>query len=165
MEKRAFDKWEPLIAASLVKEFEGLRLEAYLCPAGIPTIGYGHTGGVRLGERITKEHADQLLTKDLTKIALALKAFVKVPVTGGQYRALLSLAFNVGDVARTCPKLLKALNSGDVEGAAREFLDVGMMKKRNAQGEIVRDEQGRPVYIQSAGLARRRKREAEVFAS
>lgn len=50
MEKRDFSKWEPLIAAALVKEFEGLRLEAYLCPAGVPTIGYGHTGGRTPGD-------------------------------------------------------------------------------------------------------------------
>ncbi len=148
MEKRAFDKWEPLIAASLVKEFEGLRLEAYLCPAGIPTIGYGHTGGVRLGERITKEQADQLLTKDLTKIALALKAAVKVPVTEGQYRALMSFAYNVGAKAARDSTMLKYLNQGSVDAAGREF--------------------GRWIYANGRrleGLVNRRKRETEVFLS
>ena len=148
MEKRAFDKWEPLIAASLVKEFEGLRLEAYLCPAGIPTIGYGHTGGVHLGERITKEQADQLLTKDLTKIALALKLAIKVRVTEGQYRARMSFAYNVGAKAVRDSTMLKYLNQGSVDAAGREF--------------------GRWIYANGRrleGLVNRRKRETEVFLS
>ena len=148
MEKRAFDKWEPLIAASLVKEFEGLRLEAYLCPAGIPTIGYGHTGGVHLGERITKEQADQLLTKDLTKVALALKASIKVPVTEGQYRALMSFAYNVGAKVARDSTMLKYLNQGKVESAVAEFPRWVFANGRRLEG-----------------LANRRKREAEVFVS
>ena len=165
MEKRDFSKWEPLIAAALVKEFEGLRLEAYLCPAGVPTIGYGHTAGVRLGTQISADEADRLLTVDLERVRRQLAPAVKVPVTQGQFIALLSLGFNVGDVARKCPKLMAALNRGDVMTAAREFLDVGLVKKRDAAGNVVYDEAGRTVYVQSKGLVRRRRREAEVFAS
>ena len=58
-----------------------------------------------------------------------------------------------------------ALNRGDVMTAAREFLDVGLVKKRDAAGNVVYDEAGRTVYVQSKGLVRRRRREAEVFAS
>lgn len=148
MEKRDFSKWEPLIAAALVKEFEGLRLEAYLCPAGVPTIGYGHTSGVRLGTRISAEQADRFLTVDLERVRRQLASAVKVPVTRGQFIALLSLGFNVGDVARKCPRLMAALNRGDVMTAAREFLDVCTVK-----GKVL------------PGLVRRRAREAEVFAS
>lgn len=148
MEKRDFSKWEPLIAAALVKEFEGLRLEAYLCPAGVPTIGYGHTAGVRLGTRISAEQADRFLTVDLERVRRQLASAVKVPVTRGQFIALLSLGFNVGDVARKCPRLMAALNRGDVMTAAREFLDVCTVK-----GKVL------------PGLVRRRAREAEVFAS
>ena len=164
-EKRSFDRWEPMIAAGLVKEFEGLRLEAYLCPAGVPTIGYGHTHGVQLGTRISAEQADQLLTVDLGRVRRQLAPAVKVPVTRGQFIALLSLGFNVGDVGRKCPKLMAALNRGDVMTAAWEFLDVGLVKKRDAAGNVVYDEAGRTVYVQSKGLVRRRRREAEVFAS
>ena len=148
MEKRDFSKWEPLIAAALVKEFEGLCLEAYLCPAGVPTIGYGHTAGVRLGTRISAEQADRFLTVDLERVRRQLASAVKVPVTRGQFIALLSLGFNVGDVARKCPRLMAALNRGDVMTAAREFLDVCTVK-----GRVL------------PGLVRRRAREAEVFAS
>ena len=148
MEKRSFDRWEPMIAAGLVKEFEGLRLEAYLCPAGVPTIGYGHTSDVRLGTRISAEQADRFLTVDLERVRRQLASAVKVPVTRGQFIALLSLGFNVGDVARKCPRLMAALNRGDVMTAAREFLDVCTVK-----GKVL------------PGLVRRRAREAEVFAS
>lgn len=148
MEKRDFSKWEPLIAAALVKEFEGLRLEAYLCPAGVPTIGYGHTAGVRLGTRISAEQADQLLTVDLERVRLQLLQSVKVPVSEGQFKALLSFAFNFGAAAVKDSTLLKYLNAGKFEAAQREF--------------------SRWVYSKGErlpGLERRRKREAKVFAS
>lgn len=147
-EKRYFDRWEPLIAAGLVKEFEGLRLEAYLCPAGVPTIGYGHTAGVRLGTRISAEQADQLLTVDLERVRLQLMQSVKVPVSEGQFKALLSFAFNAGAAAVKDSTLLKYLNAGKFEAAAQEF--------------------SRWVYVRGKrlpGLARRRTREAAVFAS
>ena len=148
MEKRSFDRWEPMIAAGLVKEFEGLRLEAYLCPAGVPTIGYGHTAGVRLGTRISAEQADQLLTMDLERVRLQLLQSVKVPVSEGQFKALLSFAFNVGAAAVKDSTLLKYVNAGKFEAAEREF--------------------SRWVYSNDErlpGLVRRRTREAAVFAS
>lgn len=148
MEKRDFSKWEPLIAAALVKEFEGLRLEAYLCPAGVPTIGYGHTAGVRLGTRISAEQADQLLTVDLERVRLQLAPAVKVPVTRGQFIALLSFTFNVGVANAVDSSVVKYLNAGKFEAAAREF--------------------SRWVYSKGKrlpGLERRRAREAEVFSS
>lgn len=149
-EKRSFDRWEPMIAAGLVKEFEGLRLEAYLCPAGVPTIGYGHTAGVRLGTRVSAEQADQLLTVDLERVRLQLQLLqsVKVPVSEGQFKALLSFAYNVGVAAVKDSTLLKYLNAGKFEAAAREF--------------------SRWVYSKGKrlpGLERRRAREAEVFSS
>lgn len=147
-EKRYFDRWEPLIAASLVKELEGLRLEAYLCPAGVPTIGYGHTRGVKLGTRISAEQADQLLTVDLERVRLQLMQSVKVPVSEGQFKALLSFAYNFGAAAVKDSTLLKYVNAGKFEAAEREF--------------------SRWVYSKGErlpGLERRRKREAEVFAS
>ena len=45
----------------IIKKWEGLRLEAYLCPAGVPTIGWGHTKGVKLGDKITLEQAEDFL--------------------------------------------------------------------------------------------------------
>ena len=148
-EKREFRKWEALIAAPLIKEFEGLRLEAYRCPAGVLTIGWGHTGSdVEFGTRITAHQADQLLTLDMEKIKKQLIPAIKIAVTAGQFEALISLAFNVGAGAVIRSKLLSKLNAGHPEEAIKEFDDWN-----RCNGKV------------SAGLTRRRKAEAKVFAS
>lgn len=159
-EKRYFDRWEPLIAAALVKKFEGCRLEAYRCPAGIPTIGYGHTAGVRLGTRITEEKADQLLTVDLEHFARELRPSIKVPVSRGQFIALLSFTFNVGVANAANSSVVKYLNAGKPEAAARSFALWNKIKKT----EVVNGEKVTR-YVVSSGLERRRKAEAEVFAA
>ncbi len=145
---REFSRWEPMLAASLVKEFEGCSLEAYRCPAGVLTIGYGHTGDVEPGRRIDAHQADVILTSDLETTALRLRKAVTVPVTLGQFKAILSFAFNVGASACRDSTLLRKLNAGDLEGAAAEF-----PKWVYADGKKL------------AGLVTRRKREAEVFRS
>lgn len=145
---REFSKWEPMLAASLVKEFEGLELTAYRCPAGVLTIGYGHTKDVNPGERISSHQADVMLTSDLELTALRLRNAVRVPVTLGQFKAILSFAFNVGAGACRDSTLLRLLNAGDADGAAQQFA-----RWVRVNGEI------------SKGLVNRRKREAEVFRS
>lgn len=149
-ETRMFDKWEPLIAASLVKEFEGFRGEAYLCPAGVPTIGYGHTKGVQLGTRITEHEADVLLSYDLERFHARIKSAVKVPVTRGQFIAIMDFTYNLGATAFLSSTLLKLINAGKMDEAAGQF--------------------SRWVYITvngvketSNGLVRRRAKEAEIF--
>ena len=163
--KRDFIKWEVLTAAPLVKECEGLRLEAYICPAGVATIGYGHTAGVKLGTRITQADADRMLTLDLEKIKRRAASYILVPVTQGQFKALTSLIYNIGDLRKKAPKLLAYLNAGNTQAAAKEFLDIGSIKKRDAQGNVIYDEAGKVVYVQSRGLALRRKKEMEAFLS
>ena len=159
-EKRYFDRWEPLIAASLVKEFEGLCLEAYLCPAGVPTIGYGHTAGVRLGTRISAEQADRYLTLDLEHTARVLRPAVKVPVSHGEFIGLLSFAFNVGAHNAAGSSVIKFLNAGKPEAAARAFLLWNKITKyETVDGEKVKR------LVESKGLTNRRKAEAEAFLS
>lgn len=159
-EKRYFDRWEPLIAASLVKEFEGLRLEAYLCPAGVPTIGYGHTAGVRLGTRISAEQADRYLTLDLEHTARVLRPAVKVPVSHGEFIGLLSFAFNIGAHNAAGSSVIKFLNAGKPEAAARAFLLWNKITKyETVDGEKVKR------LVESKGLTNRRKAEAEAFLS
>ena len=159
-EKRYFDRWEPLIAASFAKEFEGLRLEAYLCPAGVPTIGYGHTAGVRLGTRISAEQADRYLTLDLEHTARVLRPAVKVPVSRGQFIGLLSFAFNVGAHNAAGSSVIKFLNAGKPEAAARAFLLWNKITKyETVDGEKVKR------LVESKGLTNRRKAEAEAFLS
>lgn len=145
-ETRNFDKWEPVIAAPLIKRFEGFRSAAYLCPAGVPTIGYGHTKGVHLGERVGKEEADRLLSADLSQFRLQLLPYVKVAVTRGQFIALMSFAYNLGAMNLRKSTLLKYLNEGRPDLAQKEF---ARWNKVN----------GEP----SQGLTNRRAVEAAVF--
>lgn len=119
--KDNFGTFDPAVAVDFVKKFEGCKLEAYRCPAGVWTIGVGHTEGVQSGDTITQAEADKLLEGDLRKIAAALNPYVNVPVTKGMYIALLSLAFNVGATAVKKSTLLFHLNHGRYDDAAAEF--------------------------------------------
>ena len=78
-----------------LKEFEGLRLEAYLDAAGVPTIGYGHTHHVTLGDRLTEYWADQLLREDVRNVVRDISQ-LGVVRTQGQMDALVSFTFNLG---------------------------------------------------------------------
>ena len=83
----------------LIKQFEGCRLKAYKDPAGVPTIGYGHTAGVKMGDTITQEQADELLRDDLViyegKVA---KYDDKYHWNQNQFDALVSFAYNIGSI-------------------------------------------------------------------
>jgi len=110
------------ILSDHIKEFEGLRLDAYLDVAGILTIGYGHTGpDVKSGMKITKARADDLLHKDMQWAIDAVSKSVTVPTNQYQQAALISLTFNIGAGAFKSSTLLRKLNAGDIEGAANEF--------------------------------------------
>lgn len=79
----------------LIRRYEGLRLKAYKCPAGVWTIGYGHTKGVTAGMSITEEKAEALLREDVAGAERALNA-MKVNFRQGQFDALCSWIFNLG---------------------------------------------------------------------
>lgn len=105
----------------LIKQFEGLYLKAYRCPAGVPTIGYGHTAGVAMGQVITQQQADDYLRRDVRQFERAVERQVSVPLTQGQFDALVSFAFNLGEGALAQSTLLRLLNAGDYAGAAAQF--------------------------------------------
>ena len=129
-----------------LKEMEGLRLEAYLDPAGVPTIGYGHTKGVRMGDRISKYWAEDLLRRDIREAEDGVNA-LGVAKTQGQFDALVSFAFNLGIDRLEKSSLLRRIRDGDSEEAiVREF-----MRWVYAGGKRL------------AGLERRRAWEAERF--
>lgn len=130
----------------LIKSFEGVRLTAYHCSAGVLTIGYGHTGNVKLGQKITQEQADCYLMQDLYKTEQQINKLVRVSLTQNQYDALCSLVFNIGTGAFNKSTLLAKLNKGDYHGASEEF------KRWNKVGGIV-----------NAGLVRRRQAEEDLF--
>lgn len=148
-EKKAYSAWSASLAAPLIKDYEGRKLVAYKCPAGIWTIGNGHTGPeVHEGLTITDAQADEWLMSDILKVVRGLARYINVPVTEGQFIALTSLAFNIGvsKLVHECPKLMRAVNAGDVELAAEEFLDI------NRAGGVV-----------LPGLVRRRKAESDLY--
>ena len=106
----------------LIKSFEGLMLEAYLCPANIWTIGYGHTKGVQKGDTLEDEtEAEALLAKDLLIYERIVNKALEVPVTRNQFDALVSFVYNIGGGAFRKSTLLRKLNSGDTKGASVEF--------------------------------------------
>lgn len=132
----------------IVKEAEGLRLSAYLCPAGIPTIGYGHTKGVKLGDTCTREQAEEWLEDDFYMAKHDVKAVVRVPLKENQLDALASFVFNLGVRKLIQSTLLKKLNAGDYSGAAAEF------DKWVFAGKVKLN-----------GLIKRRARERKLFES
>lgn len=84
---------------NLIKSFEGCRLTAYKCPAGVWTIGYGHTKGVTPGMTITKEQAEQMLRDDLVSYEKKVSKYdYKYHWTQNQFDAMVSFAYNLGSI-------------------------------------------------------------------
>lgn len=104
-----------------VKKWEGLRLKAYQDVVGVWTIGYGHTKTAKPGMVITEKEAERLLREDLAWAERAVANGVKVAITQPMFDAMVSLCFNIGAGAFAKSTLLRTLNSGDYEGAARQF--------------------------------------------
>ena len=97
----------------LIKEFEGCRTKAYVCPAGVLTIGYGHTGtDVRPGMQITEGEAERLLKEDLKRFENAVIRCIKVPFTQSEFDATVSFAFNVGSGALEHSTFCRRVNAG-----------------------------------------------------
>lgn len=131
----------------LLKQYEGCKLTAYKCPAGIWTIGYGSTGGhVKRGLTITQDQAEGLLRSDLRRFEDAV-AKLAPGATDNQFSALVSFAFNVGIDALKKSTLLKLHKAGDYEGAAEQFprwnkaggkVLPGLVKRRAAEAALYR---------------------------
>lgn len=134
-----------------IKGFESLRLEAYPDPGtgGKPwTIGWGHTKGVKRGDRITQEQVEQFLSDDLALFELSVNSAIKRSMTQNQFDAMVSLAFNIGGSAFAGSTLVKKFNGGNAKGAADEF-----PKWKNSGGKVM------------PGLVKRRAAERETFLS
>ena len=100
---------------------EGLRLPAYRDAAGVPTIGYGHTKGVRMGDRISEDWARKLLRQDVAEVERQVKA-MRVASSEGQLDALVSFAFNVGIGRLRRSTLLRLIREGGTKlQIQREF--------------------------------------------
>lgn len=132
---------------ALLKQWEGLRLDAYRDVGGVWTIGYGHTGGVMPGERITEAEAEHLLRDDLGWAEGAVHRLVNVKLTDNQHAALVSFVFNVGEGAFAKSTLLRKLNAGDYAAVPAE-----LARWNKAGGQVVQ------------GLVNRRAAEAGLWA-
>jgi lysozyme len=131
---------------NLIKKYESCYLKAYLCPAKIPTIGFGHTNGVKLGMSITKVRAEELLKQDLEYFETSISALVKVPLTQNQFDALVSFVFNIGVNAFRKSTILRLINLKQYASASLEFI-----RWNKAAGKEL------------LGLTRRRKEELQLF--
>lgn len=131
---------------NLIKESEGLRLEAYLCPANIPTIGWGHTKGVKLGQHITVQQAEDMLVDDIAPIERLLNG-LKINFRQEQFDALVSWIFNFGEGKFKGSTMYKRI----IANAKDEEITDQMVKWINAAG--------RPLL----GLIKRRVAEANLF--
>lgn len=106
---------------ALIKRFEGCKLTAYKCPAGIWTIGYGSTGKhVSPGLTITQDQAEELLRSDLRRFEDYVDAHCR-PCTENQFAALVSFAFNLGEGQLAGSTLRRMHMAGDYDGAAKQF--------------------------------------------
>ena len=137
-------------AIALIKEREGLRLEAYQDVGGRWTIGYGHAGDVDPDMRIDLRKAERLLHQDIARIERFIKKRIKTEVNQNEFSALVSLAYNIGTGALSNSTVFNALNDGDRETAAEAFL---MWTKIRIDGELV----------DSVYLARYRGEERDLF--
>lgn len=109
----------------MIKGWEGCRLSAYRCPAGVLTIGYGHTGAdVTPGKRITQAEADSLFDNDVRKFAAKVAPlFVGVAINNNQFDALVSLSYNIGSLPVKAPTLLRKVKANPNDPSIRaEFL-------------------------------------------
>jgi lysozyme len=129
-----------------IETYEGVRLTAYADSIGVPTIGVGHTLGVKLGDTITQDQADEFLRADLEDAEYAVNKYVTVPLTQGQFDSLTSFVFNLGAGAFKGSTLLADLNAGHYDDAADQLL-----RWNRAGGQVL------------AGLTKRRISERCMF--
>ena len=145
----------------LLKKFEGCKLKAYLCPAGVCTIGYGHTSAagapmVNNGMTITQADAEDILKHDIVKYEIAVMDLVKVKLTQNQFDVLVDFAYNAGVGNLKSSTMLKKINSGDLDAVPAELMKwtkgggkvlPGLVRRRQAAGawwtaqDLAHDEQ------------------------
>ena len=135
----------------LIKHFEGCKLDAYLCPAGVWTIGYGTTryedgSKVKQGDKIQLGYAELLLREDLRKFEVDIQKYVKSTLNEHQFSALVSFVYNLGARNFSISTLLKKVNKNPNDETIRgEFMKWvkaggktlnGLIKRREAEANL-----------------------------
>lgn len=137
----------------LIREFEGLRLQAYRDPVGIWTIGYGHTLGAHKGQRITEVEAVGFLREDLRSAEGRVNAWTRdVKTSPNEFGAMVSLCFNIGSGNFRTSSVLRLHRQGQNDAAASAFL---LWNKGHVDGKLV----------VLPGLKRRREAERRLYLS
>jgi len=131
---------------SLIKKFEGCELDAYQDSVGVWTIGYGHTKGVKAGDRINQEQAEHLLDEELSEYEGYISSLVNVPLEQCQFDSLVAWCYNLGPTNLRESTLLKLLNAGDYHSVPNQI-----RRWNKAGGQVLN------------GLVRRREAEAIMF--
>lgn len=137
----------------LIKRFEGFSPKPYLCPAGVPTIGYGSTfyedgSKVTMGDDpVSESDASDLLETILHSFEQAVLKLVKVPITQNQFDAFVSFAYNVGINAFKNSTMLSLFNVLNASGAANEFLKWDHVKGKVVSGLSARREAERKLFL------------------
>jgi len=132
----------------LIAAHEGVRLKSYRDSTGKWTIGYGHTATAHAGQSITKQQALNLLREDLAVKEDCVEQYVVVPLTQGQFNALVSLAYNIGCGGFRKSSVLELINKGRYQEAAN-----AMKSYNRAGGKVL------------AGLTTRRAAEVAMFTN
>jgi lysozyme len=137
---------------TLIKKHEGLKLSAYLCPAKVPTIGYGNTfyengTRVKMGDKITRDRAEKLLQHIVEAFSVQVDRLVTAKINDNQRSALVSFAYNLGIGSLQKSTLLKKVNANPNDPAIR----IEFMKWTKARGVVLR------------GLVIRRQDEANLY--
>ena len=137
---------------AIIRKYEGLKLQAYICPSGLPTIGFGATffengTRVQLGDKITRDRADQLLFFQVNLFADEVRRTVKSNINDNQLGALVSFCFNVGGAAFGRSTLARKVNANPSDSTIRnEF-----MRWTRGGGKVL------------PGLVKRREEEANLY--
>ena len=131
---------------ALIKKFEGCELEAYKCPAGIWTIGFGFTKSVKEGDIWSQSHAEEMLDIELEEYEEYVTDLVDVPLNENQFSSLVAWCYNLGPTNLVQSTLLSKLNAGLYEDVPHEI-----KRWNKANGEVLE------------GLVRRREAEALLF--
>ena len=141
-----------MLNLSILKKYEGLNLEAYICPANVPTIGFGSTfypdgRRVKLGDKITLQEAESILLHDIKRFEKEVLNAVKIEITDNQLSALVSFVYNVGASAFRKSTLLRKVNANPTDlSIHNEF-----MRWTRAGGKVL------------PGLVKRRAEESKLY--
>lgn len=131
---------------SLIRHFEGCSLDAYLCPAGVWTIGYGHTREVKEGDVIDQEGAEALLIEDLEEFEGYVNSMTEIALKQNEFDALVSWTFNLGPTNLKTSTMLNRINYGPLSDVPYQ-----MQRWNKAGGKVL------------AGLTKRRAAEAALW--